>query len=37
MILGGSMVYFGISQLIGAFSLGEMRSALKRARGRGEP
>ncbi len=31
-ILGGSGVYLGLAQLIGAFSLGEMRAALKRSR-----
>ena len=36
-ILGGSAVYLGCAQVIGAFSLGEMRAALKRSRaGRAE-
>ncbi len=31
-ILGGAVVYLGLAQLIGAFSLGEMRAALRRSR-----
>jgi len=33
-ILGGSVVYLGLAQAIGAFSLGEMRAALRRSRAR---
>jgi len=32
MILGGAAVYLGLAQAIGAFSLGEMRAALRRSR-----
>ncbi len=34
-ILGGAGAYFALAQMIGAFSIGEMRMALRRARGRG--
>jgi putative peptidoglycan lipid II flippase len=32
LILGGTAVYFGVGQVIGAFSLGELRAALRRSR-----
>jgi len=32
MILGGSAVYFAVAQVIGAFSLGELRASVSRAR-----
>jgi putative peptidoglycan lipid II flippase len=32
LILGGTVVYFAVGQVIGAFSLGELRAALRRSR-----
>ncbi|MGY6547920.1 MAG: murein biosynthesis integral membrane protein MurJ [Roseinatronobacter sp.] len=32
LILGGALVYLGVAQLIGAFSLGELRAAVRRSR-----
>ncbi|WP_114965831.1 murein biosynthesis integral membrane protein MurJ [Alkalilacustris brevis] len=37
MILGGSAVYFGLGQAIGAFSISEIRAAISRSRGSAPP